>query len=467
LFGDIQDLIKDKHLLIVPSGPLTALPFHVLVTAPPAAAIPSDVTGYANTPWLAKRNAITVLPSVSSLKALREFAKTSRASEPFLGFGNPLLVGPDGNDRSAWERQRCGAQSPMVKVASRSVRSLRFSNFFRSGLANVEEVRTQVPLPETADELCAVAESTGASTDKVYLGDKANETAIKGFSADGVLARARIVHFATHGLLAGETETLTTSKAEPALILTPPQTASELDDGLLTASEIALLKLDADWVVLSACNTAAGESDKPGAETLSGLARAFFYAGARTLLVSHWAVNSDATVKLVTRTFEELKADPQIGRAEALRRSMVALVEGGVRHAHPADWAPFIVVGEGGVHPMLVSAPLPRRAAVSIEMKTETQEILTADQRRALFSGTVALVIADEATYAQATANKHKDHLKRTIEFSLRRVVGGSIAAEIKDHPDRLVARAKQLINEEVSALGIVVDDVKLNMFWR
>jgi CHAT domain-containing protein len=128
------------------------------------------------------------------------------------------------------------------------------------------------------------------------------------------------------------------------LLLTPPAKASEEDDGLLTASEIAQLKLDADWVILSACNTAA--SDKPGAEALSGLARAFFYAGARALMVSHWAVNSEATVKLITRTFDEIKANPTFGRAEAMRRSMMAMIATG-SWAHPSLWAPFVVVGEG------------------------------------------------------------------------------------------------------------------------
>src|SRR6185436_963383 len=99
----------------------------------------------------------------------------------------------------------------------------------------------------------------------------------------------------------------------------PPEKGSELDDGLLTASEISRLKLDADWVVLSACNTAAPDGT-PGAEGLSGLARAFFYAGARSLLVSHWAVASDATVALTTRMFEELARGASKG--DALRRSM-------------------------------------------------------------------------------------------------------------------------------------------------
>jgi CHAT domain-containing protein len=92
------------------------------------------------------------------------------------------------------------------------------------------------------------------------------------------------LHFATHGTIAGEIE----GASEPGLILTPPKAQSDVDDGYLSASEVAGLKLDAEWVILSACNTAAGGFEK--AEALSGLARAFFYAGARALLVSHWGV---------------------------------------------------------------------------------------------------------------------------------------------------------------------------------
>jgi CHAT domain-containing protein len=170
------------------------------------------------------------------------------------------------------------------------------------------------------------------------------ETALK----KAPLNRYRVVHFATHGLLAGETATLAEARAEPALVMSPPNTATEEDDGLLTASEVAGLKLDADWVVMSACNTASG--GEPGAEALSGLAKAFFYAGARALLVSHWPVDSYAATMLTSRTFAEMRKEKGIGRSEAFRRAMLALLSDAKRPwaAHPSVWAPFVVVGEGG-----------------------------------------------------------------------------------------------------------------------
>jgi hypothetical protein len=177
---------------------------------------------------------------------------------------------------------------------------------------------------------------------------------VKALSASGALAQYGIVHFATHGALAGQMK----GGAEPGLILTPPAQGTEEDDGYLSASEVAGLKLDADWVVLSACNTAAGETS--GGESLSGLARAFFYAGARAMLVSHWAVDSNSTVTLITKAVAEMKADPKIGRAEAMRRSMLALIDQGkLSEAHPAYWAPFVVVGEGGATSAVVPVAVP------------------------------------------------------------------------------------------------------------
>ena len=160
------------------------------------------------------------------------------------------------------------------------------------------------------------------------------------------LSNTRVLSFATHGLIAGDLPKL----GEPALVLTPPARPTPNDDGLLRASEVSRLKLNADFVILSACNTAASDGT-PGAEGLSGLAKAFFYAGARSMLVSHWPVDSEATVKLTTGLIRATASDPTVGRAEALRRAMLAMIDetsGGAEHAHPFFWAPFILAGEGG-----------------------------------------------------------------------------------------------------------------------
>jgi CHAT domain-containing protein len=181
-----------------------------------------------------------------------------------------------------------------------------------------------------------------AGSGDLFIGAEATETRVKQERLD----QYRIVYFATHGLLAGDVVDFAKLKAEPALVLSLPEHPTELDDGLLTASEVAQLKLNADWVVLSACNTASAE--KPGADALSGLARAFFYAGARSLVVSNWEVNSDSAVALMTGTFAALSADPKLSHAEALQKSMLALIDNAQRPdwADPKYWAPFVVVGE-------------------------------------------------------------------------------------------------------------------------
>ena len=301
-----------------------------------------------NIAWLGQRQAITVLPSVGSLKALR-VAKDSGAPEPFVGFGNPLLTGVNGTDKRAWAKQNCSNPAPPKQSRIASL-AASFASLFRSGAVDVEELRRNPPLPETADELCAVGRALGVPEAKlekaIYLGERATVSKLKALSKSGDLARARVVHFATHGLLAGETAMFAKNKAEPALLLTPPTEASEEDNGLLTASEVAQLNLNADWVVMSACNTAAGSNE--GAEALSGLARAFFYAGARALLVSHWYVDSEAAVAITTGAVNAMKAEPGIGRAAALRQAEAALIAKGGRFPHPSVWAPFVLVGNGG-----------------------------------------------------------------------------------------------------------------------
>lgn len=349
LFGQVEDLIKGKHLLIVPSGSLTQLPLQVLVTHPPSGADHRTIA------WLARDNALTVLPAVSSLKALRRSGKPIAATRAMIGFGNPLL---DGNQAHSYygayfreqaalarAREGCPAKPDRPTAYLRGMSRSPTAIPHEGGMASLTHLRFQAPLPDTADELCAVAQDLGADMHEIRLGSRATEREVKSLSADGQLAQFRIVHFATHGTLAGQI----TNTTEPGLILTPPTQATVEDDGYLSAGEIAALKLDADWVILSACNTAGGAGGESGAEALSGLARAFFYAQARALLVSHWEVDSAATVKLITSAVGSLAQYPAIGRGEALRRAMLALIDNGEPHqSHPAYWAPFVVVGEGG-----------------------------------------------------------------------------------------------------------------------
>jgi CHAT domain-containing protein len=270
-----------------------------------------------------------VLPSVVSLKTLRAFAHEERRRKPMVGFGNPVF---DPNATAANTRV-------VSKTAARSLTSRSYTDFWQgAGVDRAKLAQALQPLPETADELKVVAEKLGAPASDIHLGRDASETTVKRLP----LADYGVVYFATHGLVAGDIKGL----AEPSLALSLPAQPSDLDDGLLTASEVAQLKLNADWVVLSACNTIAG--DRPGAEALSGLARAFFYAGARALLVSHWAVASEAATRLTTSTFAILKADPKLGRAEALRRAMLAYLndKSDPYNANPAFWGPLEIVGD-------------------------------------------------------------------------------------------------------------------------
>jgi len=305
-----------RHLLIVPDDALQSLPLGVLLTKEPQGEL-KDFSEYRNLQWFARRYAMTTLPSISSFRGLRHFAKASKARSPFIGFGDPALEG------------RSGLQ-----------RGIEISHLFEGELANVRAVRQLARLPDTAEELRVIAETLGAGENALVLGSEMTES--RALQTD--LSDSRVLAFATHGLVAGDIE----GAQEPALVFTPPQEASLKDDGLLTSSEIArYLSLDADLVILSACNTAAADGT-PGAEALSGLAKAFFYAGSRALLVSHWPVSSQAAVLLTTRMFKEA-VNPKVGIAESLRRSMIAMIDDPNRPylAHPLFWAPFVIVGEG------------------------------------------------------------------------------------------------------------------------
>jgi CHAT domain-containing protein len=319
LLEPIEGIIaQKKRLSFVFDGALTSLPPHVLITSDPGN---KDL---GSLEWLVRKYAVTVLPSVGSLKVLRDQQLVAAAPKPMIGFGDPVF------NRTV---QTTG--KPKVAELHRSL-----SSFYRGAVANTTELGKWLPrLSETADELREVARLLGAKAEDIKLREDATVTDVK----HERLSDYRVVYFATRALVAGQIEQFAQAMAEPALVLSIPAKPSEEDNGLLTASEVATLKLNADFVVLSACNTAAG--DKPGAEALSGLARAFFYAGAKSLVVSHWGVASDATVPLMDGLFAALKANPGLSHAEALRLSMLRMI-GKPEWAEPSLWAPFVIVGE-------------------------------------------------------------------------------------------------------------------------
>jgi CHAT domain-containing protein len=337
-----------KSLLVVPHGALGELPLALLPTAPgrPATGGVLPFAEYQKVPWLIRQAAVTQLPSATSLVTLRTLPAGDPKRRAFLGFGDPWF-----NEAEAKEAQTQGTASGTV-IASRGAAGKGLRIVLRSAPKTEGQATASIGnlprLPETADEVRNVAIALKADPDAdVFLGAKANEETVR--TAD--LAHRRVVMFATHGLVPGDLDGL----QEPALALSAPSVARVQGDGLLTMSKILGLKLDADWVVLSACNTAAGSG--AGAEAVSGLGRAFFYAGTRALLVSNWPVETTSARALTTDLFRRQAEQPSLSRAEALRQAELALIDGPgfladgkplFSYAHPIFWAPFAVIGDGG-----------------------------------------------------------------------------------------------------------------------
>jgi CHAT domain-containing protein len=323
LFAPIENALAGvDHLIVVPSGALASLPPAILVTARPAAGAAHD---YRRAEWLVRRFAVSEVPSIQALAALRAGEGAASGTRPFLGIGNPAF---DGKIAGGAPTSQHGSA---LAALGRQCRD--------AGPVPAALLRALAPLPETAGEVRAVAQAVGAAPGDVLLGDAATEGALRTLP----LEQYRVLYFATHGLLPGELMCQT----EPALALSPPATpATRRDqDGLLEASEVAGLRLKADLVVLSACNTAQA-GDRFGGEALSGMAEAFFYAGARTLVASHWEVPSTATVRLMTGMFRRLGPTLAGGVAETLRQSQLQLIED-PSTAHPFFWGAFTVIGDG------------------------------------------------------------------------------------------------------------------------
>jgi CHAT domain-containing protein len=329
-----------KSLVVATNSMLGLLPLGVLPVeawAGQGGGQSDDFAHYRDVAWLARTHAVTIVPSAASLSTLRKLSPSSAQRDAFIGFGDPVFSKEQATEPS--------------KVASVDTRGRAVSR--RSAVRTTQEESAELArlprLPDTADELRAVAELLGADPAKsVILGKDANEKRVKATD----LAKFRVVAFATHGLLPGDLDGLT----QPALALSAPSVADIDGDGLLTMEEVLALKLDADWVLLSACNTATGANK--GAEAISGLGRSFFYAGTRALLVTNWAVHSASARDLVTDIFRQKAANLSITRAEALRLAMLRLMDGpGYRdgqgkasftYAHPLFWAPYSLVGNGG-----------------------------------------------------------------------------------------------------------------------
>jgi CHAT domain-containing protein len=340
LLEPVIDMLAGKdELFVIASGPLGSLPFAMLVTAPPEG-LDDDEEALRKTSWLIDRFALTSLPSISSLKALRTFQRRGATSGAFVGFGDPILPPPP-------ETKLLPEPQPGIPRAPTKIGRGSAGDAFAGGssdasgtpLANPESIRKIfTALPGTREELTAMQGAFGAGRSKVWLGGEATEANVKKAS----LEKASVVAFATHGILAGEFPGF----SEPGLIFTPPGQATAQDDGILSASEAAQLQLSADWVILSACNTA-GADGELGSEGLSGLARAFFYAGARALLVSHWPIFDDVAAVITVDVVRRQGANPSLSRAQALRQAMLAIRQDKREGwSHPGSWAPFVLVGE-------------------------------------------------------------------------------------------------------------------------
>jgi len=308
LLAPLAPVIDEKpNLIVVATGSLSALPLTVLTTKPkPIGWRDDDPRLLAQAAWLTRDHSITVVPTPGSLVALRTtIARPAGERVPFAGFGDPDLSGTRANGETRDSR---------LALA---------------------------PLPWSDFELSRLRDLTGTPAELIFTGSRATEHAVKTTALD----RIEMLMFATHGVAAGEWP----NNPEPGLVLTQPVVLSPDDDGFLSASEVSQLQLDADWVILSACRTA-GSDGRPEGDSLSGLAKAFFHAGARSLLVAYWTVRDDVAATLTTEAVMRRHAGASITRAQALRLSILEVLgdTDDPSRAHPSVWAPLVLIGSDG-----------------------------------------------------------------------------------------------------------------------
>ncbi len=324
LLQPLEGMMADKkHLILATSGALAKLPLAVLVRRPATAGAPPA--------WLIRDLAVSHVPTASGWLALKRFGKVPAQSQPLIAWGDPLF------DARGQQVASAGNATVRSLIQTRATSAARIEQDDKDAFLNYSKIP---PLPETRDEVLELARILSANPkEDLILGAAATRASVLQHSASGKLARKQVVVFATHGLLAGDLPNLN----QPALAMAA--TANPAESPLLTLEDVLGLKLNADWVVLSACNTAG--ADGRAEEALSGLARGFFFAGSRSLLVTHWSVESESAMLLTTHTFDAYKKQPELRRAEALRQAMLQTMQT-PRFAHPAFWAPYALVGEGG-----------------------------------------------------------------------------------------------------------------------
>jgi hypothetical protein len=313
LFGGLGGCLRPgMHVTVSLPTMFPGIPLGALLQQEP----PRSGDGYelAKAHWMIRDFSFALVHSAREFLATTSYLRTSLARRPYLGIGDPKLDRPQ-----------------LAKVASKA--TFRGTAVAPNGLADLRE------LPETAEELKSVG-ALFESAD-ILIGEGATEAALRAKP----LADYAVIHFATHGLIRDELTGLT----EPALVLTPSGSADAKRDGLLLASEIFDLTLNARLVVLSACNTAKYDL---GQATLvaQDLRTAFTVAGAPTLLVSLWPVDSATSRDLIVGFFRQWRSPQGAGAADALARATRAyLAQADAPHQHPRFWAPFVVAGNGGV----------------------------------------------------------------------------------------------------------------------
>ena len=327
-----------KVMLVVPHAELGQLPISLLVTqatSQPTKGGAVAFAGYKTVPWLTREIAVAQVPSVTALTALRSLPEGNPNRKSFVGFGDPYFSGSQ--EKSA---QKSGA----TQLATRGI-PLKLRSAPKTAGVSSAELALLPRLPDTSLEIEEIARVVGAQSSDIFLHKQASVKQVTSMD----LSDRKVIMFSTHGLVPGELNGLT----QPALAMSSPEVTGDQDDGLLTMDKVIALRLDADWVVLSACNTAAGEGS--GSEAVSGLGRAFFFAGARAILVSNWPVDSVASRQLMTDLFKRQQQTQGLTKSEALKQAMLnqidqgGMKEGGTMkysYAHPLFWAPFVVVGD-------------------------------------------------------------------------------------------------------------------------